>query len=476
MTSIRSIILRLTLTLLAVCLFIEPANANERRLALVIANEDYPVSIGRLNNTHEDAAEIEIALTAAGFEVTRVLDASAAEMETAIADFEIAIDAAAANGEDVIAFFYGSMHGVAADVEGQTRNFLVPANEEITSTGQLIRKGIRIDQIVAGLAATQAKGVIIVSDACRNDIGLSLTKSVGTKGFVPVQGGPGVLLAYATSQGATTPDDGLFAKTLAREISKPGRKASFSMLAALEETARFRSFEGQPFMTSGGLPDWFCFRGCAGDDIEIAERDTDYEDWVRFNATGQEQAYQTYLTLHPDGRYVAEANARIAALSSATPTSSALSRSVAVSAVETQAWDAIPTGSCEAYRSFIERFPDGDRVTDALLRLATRRTLTEEAWTPAERALRLYLFQDGEAVASREQGIAAAQLRADYEAEGLCMGFAATSSYRVKSARAEIVDWDCTQYPSGFVCGGRGNAICDMDVRGTTEREICGGE
>ncbi|MEL6756656.1 MAG: caspase family protein, partial [Pseudomonadota bacterium] len=217
MTSIRSIILRLTLTLLAVCLFIEPANANERRLALVIANEDYPVSIGRLNNTHEDAAEIEIALTAAGFEVTRVLDASAAEMETAIADFEIAIDAAAANGEDVIAFFYGSMHGVAADVEGQTRNFLVPANEEITSTGQLIRKGIRIDQIVAGLAATQAKGVIIVSDACRNDIGLSLTKSVGTKGFVPVQGGPGVLLAYATSQGATTPDDGLFAKTLARE-------------------------------------------------------------------------------------------------------------------------------------------------------------------------------------------------------------------------------------------------------------------
>lgn len=283
------------------------ASAQEARLALIIANEDYPAEIGRLTNTHEDAAVVETALTAAGFSVTKVLDANAADMGEALTNFELAINASAAEGNDVVAFFYGSMHGAAAEDNGATRNFLLPAREDIRSTGELIRKAVRMDQMISGLSATNAAAVLVVSDACRNNMATAFSKST-TKGFVAEKTRPGVLVAYATAPGSTTPDDGLFARVLSDELLAGGRKASYAMLETVEKVGRQRSFQGQPFLTSGGLPEWLCFNGCAGGAAPaVAPRDIDQEDWDRFNATGSEAAYQTYLALHPNGRYEAEA-------------------------------------------------------------------------------------------------------------------------------------------------------------------------
>lgn len=240
------------------------ADAEEKRLALLMANEDYPRDVGRLSNTHSDAATVEAALNSLGFSVTKVLDSDASGMADAITEFELAIETEAADGDDVVAFVYASMHGASANVEGRARNFLLPAKENFRTAGEVIRKGVRVDQLIQGLAASSAQAVIFVSDACRNELEQSFSKSA-TKGFVPVQAGNGVVVAYATAPGSTTPDDGLFAKVLARELRQEGRKASFSMLAAIEEVARQRSFDGQPFMTSGGLPDWFCFSECPSD-------------------------------------------------------------------------------------------------------------------------------------------------------------------------------------------------------------------
>lgn len=253
--------MRILLAILIAICCAAPAITEERRLALIIANEDYPTEIGRLTNTHEDAAIVEAALQRVGFHVTKMLDADADAMEEALTNFELAINREAADGDDVVAFFYGSMHGAAAEVDGRTRNFLLPAKETIASTGQLIRKGVRMDQMISGFASTNAKAVLVVSDACRNDLGISFSKSTA-KGFIAERSQPGMLVAYATSPGATTPDDGLFASVLAEELVRPGRKASFAMLAAIEGVAQRRSFDGQPFLSSGGLPDWLCFADC----------------------------------------------------------------------------------------------------------------------------------------------------------------------------------------------------------------------
>lgn len=271
------------------------AQAAEKRLALVMANQDYPDSIGRLSNTHNDAATVERALKAIGFQVNKLLDADAAGMEDAITAFELAIDREAADGDKVVAFVYASMHGAATEVDGRSRNFLLPAREEIATPGQLIRKGVRMDELIQSLSATQADAVLIVSDACRNELRQSFSKST-TKGWLPERAGTGVLVAFATPAGSTTPDDGLFAQVLAQELQEAGRKASFAMLEAVEEVAKRRSFDGQPVLTSGGLPDWLCFAGC-----DAAQ--PDQEAFLALMAGGGSadscQGYQDFLAAYP---------------------------------------------------------------------------------------------------------------------------------------------------------------------------------
>ncbi|MEL6227568.1 MAG: caspase family protein, partial [Pseudomonadota bacterium] len=296
----------------ALTLGFNDAAAQERRLALVMANQDYPANVGRLSNTHGDAATVEAALIDVGFDVTKVLDANEDEMERALLDFETAINAAATEGGDVVAFVYASMHGAAADVGGQTRNFLLPAREDITSSSELRLRGIRVDEMLNALRASEAKAVLVISDACRNDLGQSFNKSA-TKGFVPEPTGPGMLVAYATSPGATTPDDGLFAQTLADEITTAGREATISVLKAVQRVGGQRKFEGQPYFT-GSLPEWLCFNGCVPVKPPSQPRSDDENDWLRLSEINIIQTYEAYLALHPDGAYIEEAQAAIANL------------------------------------------------------------------------------------------------------------------------------------------------------------------
>lgn len=277
-----------------------------------MANQDYPANIGRLSKTHDDAATVEAALKEVGFEVTKVLDADEDEMERALLDFESAINTASESGDDVVAFVYASMHGAAATVGNQTRNFLLPAREEIESAGDLRLRGIRVDEILSGLRATDAKAVLVISDACRNDLGQSFNKSA-TKGFVPEPTGPGMLVAYATSPGATTPDDGLFAQTLADEITLAGREATIAVLKAVQRVGGQRKFEGQPYFT-GGLPEWLCFNGCIPPQPVAAPRSDDENDWLRLSEINMIPTYEAYLALHPGGAYVQQAQAAIESL------------------------------------------------------------------------------------------------------------------------------------------------------------------
>ncbi|MEO0722368.1 MAG: hypothetical protein AAFY43_09495, partial [Pseudomonadota bacterium] len=72
----------LVLVLFAALFGLSTAAAEERRLALVLANQDYPAEIGRLTNTHQDAAKVEAALRDTGLAVPKVLDAAASGPET----------------------------------------------------------------------------------------------------------------------------------------------------------------------------------------------------------------------------------------------------------------------------------------------------------------------------------------------------------------------------------------------------------
>lgn len=233
--------------------------AAEARLALVVGNADYPASVGRLNNTHSDADSVASALSSARFKVTKRRDLNKSELESEIVNFLSEVSAS----PGAVAFFYYSGHGASLELPGSgVINVLVPAREEIRAPTDLIVKGVKLDQIIEGLAVAEVKAGFVVSDACRNELKLTFKKGVADKGFRTVAQRPGILIAYATSLGSTAPDDGVFAAELSAQIARPGQDASVAIHRALQAVARKRAAKEMPFMIAGYIPETLCFVTC----------------------------------------------------------------------------------------------------------------------------------------------------------------------------------------------------------------------
>ncbi len=285
------------------------AEAKEVRLALLIGNQDYPAEVGRLSNTHQDARTVQAALNDVGFETVLGTDLDEDGMNDALDAFESHIRRETEAGNEVVAFFYYSGHGAAAYGDRGPTNFLIPARESITEVSHIFRKGVKLEEVLDSLQASQAKAVFVVSDACRNELKFSFSKSAGEKGMARVEQRSGMLVAFATAAGETTPDDGLFATVLADEIRRPGQDAALAFYNALADVSDRRPSSGRPFMAPGKLPRGLCFAGCA-----MAPVDTDKADWDRLSALDKADAYRIYLDLQPNGRYAAAAQAALARL------------------------------------------------------------------------------------------------------------------------------------------------------------------
>lgn len=281
------------------------AQAEEMRIALLIGNNDYPASVGRLANTHNDVSKLKASLQATGFEVITGLDQNKLSMLTAIDNFNSRVNSEAARGKEVVAFFYYSGHGVSLNRDGQRRNYLLPAKENITSSLTLTDRGIDLSNVIGTFAASKAKAFFVISDACRNELEVSFTRSMGGsgKGFDIVPSRPGMLIAFSTAAGATAPDDGKFAEILAARIRTPGKRAAYTFVDAMSEISSYRGMNDQPFLSTGRLPENLCFAGC-----QLGEDD---RDWQRVSLEDSISAYQLYLTWHPNGKYTQEARIRI---------------------------------------------------------------------------------------------------------------------------------------------------------------------
>ncbi len=192
--------------------------AAEKRIALLIGNQDYKPGVGRLKNTLNDIATVGAALKAVGFEIgTPVKNANRAEMLLAINDFAARLKQA---GPDAVGFLYYSGHGVASSGE----NYLIPVDTTKPSTRLLRVQGVKQQEILS-ILRTEAPYAAhyVVLDACRN----ALQGIRGGKGFVPARQESGMLIAYAAAPGSTASDagssSGPYAATLAEQIVKPGQ-------------------------------------------------------------------------------------------------------------------------------------------------------------------------------------------------------------------------------------------------------------
>jgi hypothetical protein len=141
---------------------------------------------------------------------------------------------------------------------------------------------------------------------------------------------------------------------------------------------------------------------------------------------------------------------------------------------ERVAWESRAAGDCGALRTHLERFPGGAYGRLASDMLTARRTSQSERWTPTTRRLALFVGQGDAAFPVRTAAETAALHRAQPQAERLCQGFAATTSFKLVRAVPGAQSWSCSDVRRGVTCGFDGVAVCELLERSVEERESCG--
>src|SRR3984893_17712697 len=214
--------LSLAVTLLALA---QPAHA-EKRVALVIGNNDYK-NVPKLQKAVNDARTMGDTLKQLGFSVM------VAENQTrqAFSETLLAFDRAVGPGDT--AFFFYAGHGF--EIAGQ--NFLLPTDVPAATEGQeeLVRDAsVLADRIIERLQNKRVRTAILVFDACRNNpFERSGTRAVaGSGGRAPMTQLPeGVFSVFSAGPRQTALDrlsnndinpNSVFTRTFAKELLQPG--------------------------------------------------------------------------------------------------------------------------------------------------------------------------------------------------------------------------------------------------------------
>ena len=214
------------LMLAAACMALSaPAHA-EKRVALVIGNNDYK-NVPKLQKAVNDARTMGDTLKQLGFSVMVAENQNRQQFSQTL----LAFDNAVAAGDT--AFFFYAGHGF--EIAGQ--NYLLPTDVPAATEGQeeLVRDAsVLADRIVERLQNKKVCTSILVFDACRNNpFERSGTRAVaGGGGLAPMAQLPeGVFSVFSAGYKQTALDrlsnddnspNSVFTRTFAKELLQPG--------------------------------------------------------------------------------------------------------------------------------------------------------------------------------------------------------------------------------------------------------------
>ena len=232
---------------------LERPPADEKRVALVIGNQDYKGI--PLNNPIHDARSMQSALEKLGFEVIYRENATRSEMDAVTRQFFAKL-----GGENTVGLFYYSGHGAQTD-EGY--NYLIPVGESITNSSELRYRAYNASIIPDRMEKTGNPVNIILLDACRQNTYKGRAES---DGLASMSGGAGTFIAFATAPNKTA-DDGKkgahspFTQHLLQHISEPGLKIEDLMKQVRQEVSQDTYGYQLPWEASSFIGN-FCFAGC----------------------------------------------------------------------------------------------------------------------------------------------------------------------------------------------------------------------
>lgn len=193
---------------------VEPVSINPKnKFALVIGNGSYKESA--LLRAANDAATVAAVLTELGFQVVLVNDANMRKMEEEIDRFYLCLK------KGGLGLFYYAGHGVQIDGD----NYLIPVRANINDVSDIKYESINAGRILDKMAHARNVMNIIILDASRPNTYVSNYRSV-SRGLARVDSPPGSIIAYSSSPGTISVEDGqansIFTRNLIKHMKTPG--------------------------------------------------------------------------------------------------------------------------------------------------------------------------------------------------------------------------------------------------------------
>ncbi|MBL8409474.1 MAG: DUF1425 domain-containing protein [Candidatus Accumulibacter sp.] len=302
--------------------------AAERRIALVIGNNDYQ-NVTKLEKAVNDANSVARELKKIGFEVMAYNNVGQKKMNLAVNEFVQKI-----SGGGVGVFFFAG-HGLQVN----NQNFLVPVDmDSPRSENDLADQAVSVLAIQDKIADAKAKFTLLVLDACRDNPlpKKSGTRSIGaTRGLAPPQAPNGQVVLYSAGANQQALDklgdndnnpNGLFTREFLPSITQPGISATDAMRrvrSTVTQKAKSVGHDQQPALYEQTDGDFYFVAGPAPaapsspttvvQTVDPKAVELAFWDSIKNSKTPDD--FSDYLNKYPDGQFSALAKRRLTATS-----------------------------------------------------------------------------------------------------------------------------------------------------------------
>jgi tetratricopeptide (TPR) repeat protein len=321
------------------------AQQSGNRVALAIANANYPDADGPLKETIGTTRALADELKRLGFEVEVGENLSKEQMRAALDRFYGKISA-----DSTALIFFGGY-----GIQSNRQTYIIPVNAQIWTEADVRRDGLNLDSILAEMNSKGARVKIAILDASRRNPFERRFRAVPA-GLAPVIAprNTAVMYAAAPSMVMRDGDSPLFVTELLKAMRSPG-KIEDVFNRTLSNVSHASRDEQAPWFSSS-LVDEFSFSSTAP---PARDREADARnDYHSAERIGTRRAWEDFLARHPSGRYADLARDRLRKLTpSPTPSTKPKSDPDASARDEYQSAERI--GTRKALEDFLLKYPTG---------------------------------------------------------------------------------------------------------------------
>lgn len=295
---------------------VAPANAAERRVALVVGNSAYRAS--PLRNPGNDARAIAAKLKKLGFEVIARENLQTRQIAPTLREFRSRLQPGS------VAIFFYAGHGL----QMKGINYLPTVDADIASEDDVPLNSINVSQVLEIMEEAKTRLNLVFLDACRNNPFTRRFRSTAG-GLARVDAPSGTLISFATRPGSVAADGdgdhGLYTQHLLTQIEVTNQPIEQSLKRVVAGVRKDSAGQQEPWM-EGSIDGDFYFVG--GPQAGLAAAPTtavsaaasfELSFWDSIKGSDSADDFRAYLEKFPQGQFQPLAESRLRRLT--TPSS-----------------------------------------------------------------------------------------------------------------------------------------------------------